>query len=331
MMATEQFDVVCIGNAIVDILAQVEEPFIGRHGLVKGAMTLIDDRRAESLYAAFPPGVECSGGSAGNTAAGVARLGGKVAYIGKVHDDQLGRVFAHDIRAAGVHFGTALAIEGPPTARCLVAVTPDAQRTMNTYLGACLSLTADDIDEKVVANADITYLEGYLWDPPAAKVAFRRAMDISHKAGKMVALTLSDSFCVERWRDEFRDLVENHVDILFANEAELLSLYQAERFDDALQKVRRQVQIAALTRSEKGSVVVSGEDIHVIDAIRIGPVLDTTGAGDLYAAGFMYGLTQGRDLGTSGRIGSVCAGAVIAQIGPRPQANLAQLVAQHVK
>ena len=330
-MASDRLDVVGIGNAIVDVLAQVDDDFLARFELNKGAMTLIDADRAEALYAALPSGLECSGGSAANTVAGVAMLGGTAGFIGKVRDDQLGQVFTHDIRAAGVEFDTPLSTDGAPTARSMIAVTPDAQRTMNTYLGACVGLTPADIDANLIARADITYLEGYLWDPPQAKAAFRQAMHVCHKAGKMVALTLSDSFCVGRWREEFLDLVENQVDILFANEAELKALYQAPDFDTALQRVRSKVQIAALTRSEKGSVVASGDELHVIDAARIGPVVDTTGAGDLYASGFMYGLTQGRDLGTCGRIGSLCAGAVIAQVGARPTTSLRDLVATHIK
>jgi sugar/nucleoside kinase (ribokinase family) len=330
-MTSSKLDVVGIGNAIVDVLAQVPDDFLQRHQLTRGAMALIDERQAEALYKDMPPGIECSGGSAANTMAGIAMLGGKAGFIGKVRNDTLGQVFAHDIRASGVAFGTPAADAGAATARCLIAVTPDAQRTMNTYLGACVGLHSHDVDEALIASADITYLEGYLWDPPAAKAAFRRAVSISHKAGKMVALTLSDSFCVQRWRDEFLDLVEKDVDILFANEAELLALYQCDTFDAALQKLRGHVQIAALTRSEKGSVVLSGEEVRVIDAATVGPVIDTTGAGDLYAAGFLYGLTQGRDLGTCGRIGSLCAGAVIAQIGARPNASLRTLVESRIK
>jgi sugar/nucleoside kinase (ribokinase family) len=330
-MTNNTLDVVGIGNAIVDVLAQVDDDFLRRHALTKGSMALIDERQAGALYEDMPAGIECSGGSAANTMAGIAMLGGRAGFIGKVRDDLLGAVFAHDIRAAGVRFDTPLATGGAATARCLIAVTPDAQRTMSTYLGACVGLHSHDIDETAIAAADITYLEGYLWDPPAAKAAFRRAVAISHKAGRMVALSLSDSFCVQRWRDEFLDLVEKDVDILFANEAELLALYQADTFDAALQKVRGKVQIAALTRSEKGSVIVSGDEVHVIDATTTGPVIDTTGAGDLYAAGFLYGMSQGRDLGTCGRIGSLCAGAVIAQIGARPGVSLRTLVASRIK
>lgn len=328
-MTAQKLDVVGIGNAIVDVLAKVDDDFLVRFGLHKGGMALIDDARAELLYAALPPAVECSGGSAANTIAGIAMLGGKAGFIGKVKDDALGRVFAHDIRTVGVSYNTGFAQAGLPTARCLIAVTPDAQRTMNTFLGASINLTPADIDADLVGRAEVTYLEGYLWDPPEAKDAFRRAIAVSHGAGKKVALTLSDSFCVGRWRDEFARLVRDEIDILFANEAEIMALYECATFDQALQHVRASGRIAALTRSEKGSVIVSGDEVHVIDAAHIGPVVDTTGAGDLFAAGFLYGLTHGKGLAAAGRIGSVCAGAVIAQVGARPAVDLRELVAKH--
>jgi len=328
-MAGQKLDVVGIGNAIVDVLAKVDDAFLARFALTKGSMALIDAARAETLYAALPPAVECSGGSAANTIAGIAMLGGAAAFIGKVKDDALGQVFAHDIRAAGVTYNTAFAHAGLPTARCLIAVTPDAQRTMNTFLGASINLTPGDVDAGLVASADVTYLEGYLWDPPEAKEAFRRAIAISHGAGKKVALSLSDAFCVGRWRHEFARLVRDEVDILFANEAEIMALYEAPTFDQALGQVRANGRIAALTRSEKGSVIVSGDAVHAVPAARIGPVVDTTGAGDLFAAGFLYGLTHGKGLAEAGRIGSVCAGAVIAQVGARPAVDLRALVAKH--
>lgn len=326
-MQQARLDVVGIGNAIVDVISSVENSFVSTHGLNKGAMTLIDTETADQLYDAMPPGTEVSGGSAANTMAGIASLGGKAGFIGKVRDDQLGGIFRHDVNAVGVDFATPPANGGTPTARCLIVVTPDAQRTMNTYLGACVELTPDDVDAGVIADAQVTYMEGYLWDPPQAKQAFLKAGQIAHDAGRSVALTLSDGFCVDRHRDEFRDLVANHVDILFANEDEILSLYQVSEFDEALQIVRAQVRVAALTRSEKGSVVVGGDEVHVLDAEPVDRVVDTTGAGDLYAAGFLHGLTQGRSLHDCGRIGGIAAAEIISHIGARPAVSLAKLVA----
>ncbi len=324
-MATARFDVVGIGNAIVDVIAHAEEDFLAAHGLVKGAMTLIDAARAEALYAVMGPGLEMSGGSAGNTMAGLASLGGDGAYIGKVRDDQLGDVFRHDMNAVGVRFATAPARSGPATARCLILVTPDAQRTMNTYLGACVDLGPEDIDEAAIADAQVTYLEGYLYDPPRAQEAFRKAAAIAHGAGRRVALTLSDPFCVDRHRAAFRALLEDHVDILFANEAELCAMFETADFDAAVAAVRRFCDVAACTRSEKGSVVVAGEHTHVIAAAEVGRVVDTTGAGDLYASGFLFGLTRGRDLATCGRLGSLCAAEIISHVGARPEVGLATL------
>lgn len=321
-----EIDVVGIGNAIVDVLCQVDDSFLGRHALTKGAMMLIDTEQAGKLYAAMPPGVEISGGSAANTMAGIASLGGKGAFIGKVKGDQLGEVFAHDIRSIGVSFMTPPALEGRPTGRCLILVTPDAQRTMNTFLGAANDLTPEDINPEVIRSAKVTYLEGYLWDPEAAKAAFRKALEIAHGAGRKVALTLSDSFCVDRHRDEFRTLVDQ-VDIVFANEAEIMSLYQTDSFDDALQAVRGAGALAALTRSEQGSVILDGHDVHVIGAERGVTLVDTTGAGDLYAAGFLTGFTAGRPLADCGRMGSIAAAEAISHMGARPQADLKALVA----
>lgn len=326
-----RFDVVGVGNAIVDVLVQVEDTFLTAHDLAKGTMALIDAGAAETLYTAVGAGVEISGGSAANTMAGIASLGGRASFIGKVRDDQLGGIFAHDIRAVGVTFDTAPAAEGPATARCLVLVTPDAQRTMNTFLGACVNLTPDDIDTEVIAAAKVTYLEGYLWDPPAAKDAFRKAAQAAHEAGREVALSLSDPFCVNRYRDEFRDLVAHHVDLLFANEDELKALYEADSFDAALQDVRGACRIAALTRSEKGSVVLADGEIHVADAEPVDAVVDTTGAGDLYAAGFLHGHTQGHSPYDCARMGSIAAAEVISHIGARPQTLLSELVAQRLK
>jgi sugar/nucleoside kinase (ribokinase family) len=327
-MAAATLDVVGIGNAIVDVLVQADDAFLSTHGLAKGTMTLIDAARADALYAVMGPGVEESGGSAGNTMAGIASLGGAGAYIGKVRNDQLGEVFRHDITAIGVRFATAPARSGPPTARSFIIVTPDAQRTMNTYLGACVDLGPEDIDHEIIDAAQVTYLEGYLFDPPRAKEAFRKAAQRAHSAGRRVSLSLSDPFCVGRHRAEFRDLVTHHVDILFANEAEICSLYETDDFDAAAREVRRHCDVAALTRSEKGSVVVTQDHTHMIDAARVARVVDTTGAGDLYASGFLYGLTHGRDLATCGKLGSLCAAEAISHFGARPAEKLAALARQ---
>jgi len=327
-MATATLDVVGIGNAIVDVLVQADDAFLSRHGLAKGTMTLIDAARADALYAVMGPGVEASGGSAGNTMAGIASLGGSGAYIGKVRNDQLGEVFRHDITAIGVRFATAPAHGGLPTARCLILVTPDAQRTMNTFLGACVDLGPEDIDHEIIAAAQVTYLEGYLFDPPRAQAAFRKAAELAHGAGRKVALSLSDPFCVDRHRPEFRDLVAGHVDILFANEVEIGSLYETRDFDTALRAVRGHCEIAALTRSEKGSVIVTADAAHKVAAEKVAKLVDTTGAGDLYASGFLFGLTHGRDLATCGRLGSLCAAEAISHYGARPEASLRELAAK---
>jgi sugar/nucleoside kinase (ribokinase family) len=322
-----KFDVTAIGNAIVDVLAKADDALLVQHNLPKGGMSLIDAETAERLYAIMGPGVEKSGGSAGNTIAGIAALGGRTAYIGKVAADQLGDVFSHDIRAVGVTYDTPRLKGGLPTARSLIFVTPDAQRTMQTFLGAATQLGPEDINMNYITSSKVLYLEGYLWDQPRAKRAMREAALKAQKAGVKVSLTLSDSFCVARYRDEFLELVENHVDILFANESEILSLYQVQNFDDALQQVRRHSEIAALTRSEKGSVIVNGGELHIIDAVKGVNVVDTTGAGDAYAAGFLYGYTQGHDLATSGRLGGVMAAEVISHMGPRAEADVKALAA----
>ena len=327
-MVQTQFDVLGIGNAMVDVIVHADDAFLSDNNLIKGAMSLIDADTAQSLYAKSGAAVECSGGSAGNTISCLASLGSKAAYVGKVYDDQLGQVFTHDIRSLGVHFETTPAKDGPPTATCLVLVTPDAERTMQTFLGACVGLGPDDIVEADVAASAVTYMEGYLWDPEDAKAAFLKAADIAHKFGRDVSLSLSDPFCVDRHRDEFKDLVTNHVDILFANEDEIMSLYQVDNFDDALQIVRGQCKIAALTRGDKGSVIVHGDEIHIVDAEPVSIVLDTTGAGDAYAAGFLHGYTAGKVLPTSARIGSICAAEVISHVGARAQANLKDLTAE---
>jgi len=325
-MADGLLDVVGIGNAIVDVLAHADEAFILRHGLNKGTMTLIDADRAQTLYAAMGPAVEVSGGSAANTIAGLASLGGKGSFVGKVGADELGRIFSHDIRAAGVGFDTPPSRSGTPTARSFIFVTPDAQRTMNTYLGACTELGPEDVDPAIHTIAKVTYLEGYLWDPPAAKQAFLKAARVAHEAGRRVALSLSDPFCVDRHRAEFRKLVKEHVDILIANETEICSLWQVSEFDQALQATRGLCEIAALTRSAKGSVVLAGEEVHVVDAIPVARVVDTTGAGDLYAAGFLYGYTRGMAPYECARIASIAAGEVISHFGARPETPLAQLL-----
>lgn len=319
------FDVLGIGNAIVDVLAQTDDRFLAEHGLVKGTMALIDESRAEALYAAMGPGIEASGGSVANSIAGLAGAGARTAFIGRIKNDSLGGIFAHDIRALGVAFDTPRAEAGPATARCLVLVTADAQRTMGTYLGASVDLGPDEVAEAVVRAARITYLEGYLWDQPPAKAAFRKAAQVAHEAGREVALSLSDPFCVERHRDDFLRLVENEVDILFANEAEITSLFQTDDFDAAAAAVRGRCRIAALTRSEKGSIVISGEATHAISAAPAARVVDTTGAGDQYAAGFLYGLVRGRDLAECGRLGSLAAAEVIGHFGARPETALSRL------
>jgi sugar/nucleoside kinase (ribokinase family) len=273
-------------------------------------------------------GVEVSGGSAANTIAGIASLGGRAGYIGKVSNDQIGGIFRHDIRTVGVRFDTAPSVSGVPTARCLIFVTPDAQRTMQTYLGISVELGPDDIDEGAVRDAAITYLEGYLFDPPAAKQAFVKAAEIAHAAGRKVALTLSDPFCVDRHRAEFMNLIEGHVDIVFANEAETKALFEVASFDAALQGMRGRCEIAALTRSEKGSVIVAGDAVHVVDAAPVDRVVDTTGAGDLFAAGFLFGLTAGRGLADCGRIGGLAAAEVISHYGARPEVSLRKLLAE---
>jgi sugar/nucleoside kinase (ribokinase family) len=323
-----QYDLVGIGNALVDVVAQADDAFIAANGLAKGAMTLVDAATADALYQRMPMGIESSGGSCGNTMAGFAALGGRGAYIGKVADDQFGGVFRHDMRAIGCDFDTPASQEGYSTGRCLVLVTPDAQRTMCTHLGAACMLAPGDLDGKLLGKAKVVYMEGYLFDQPAAQDAFVEAAEIAHAAGGEVSVTLSDGFCVDRHRGAFRRLVEDHIDILFANEVEIRSLYQVNDFDDALQQVRGHCRIACLTRSEKGAVVLSGDEIHIVDAEPVGAVLDTTGAGDQFAAGFLYGYTQGRDLHSCGRIGAIAAAEVIQHYGARPEADLRALVKQ---
>ncbi len=324
-MTQASLDILGIGNAIVDVLSRTEDSFLAERGLNKGGMALIDAEQAEALYRAMGPGVESSGGSVANSCAVAAGLGARVGFLGKVADDELGRVFGHDIRAAGVHFPTAPLLGGAPTARCLILVSPDAQRTMNTFLGACVTFSEDDVDAGEVARAQVIYLEGYLYDPPAAQAAFRAAARAAHAAGRRVALSLSDPFCVGRHRDAFRAFVREETDILFANEAELLSLYETDDFAAAAAKLRGEVAIAALTRSEKGSVIIAGDATHEVAAVATS-VVDTTGAGDAYAAGFLAAHTKGLGLPEAGRWGSVCAAEVISHFGARPQADMKALV-----
>lgn len=318
-----QYDVLCIGNAIVDIIAQCDEAFLTDNGIIKGAMNLIDAERADLLYSRMGPAIEASGGSAGNTAAGVASFGGRAAYFGKVSRDHLGNIFTHDIHAQGVAFDTKPLDGTPPTARSMIFVTPDGERSMNTYLGACVELGPNDVEADKASGAKVTYFEGYLWDPPLAKEAIRMTAAHAHAAGREVSMTLSDSFCIDRYRGEFLELMRSGtVDIVFANSHEIKSLYETSSFDDALEQIRKDCKIAAVTRSEKGSVIVRGDETVVIEATEIHELVDTTGAGDLYAAGFLYGYTQGRSLKDCGDLGSLAAGLVIQQIGPRPRQNL---------
>ncbi len=325
-MSDAGFDVLGMGNAMVDVLSHAEDGFLTDQSLVKGTMHLIDEERATELYAAMGPGIEMSGGSAGNTMAGIASLGGRGAFIGKVRDDQLGDVFAHDLKSIGISFDVPRAVEGPATGRCLIFVSPDAQRTMNTYLGAGTNLTPDDIDPEYAAQAKIVYVEGYLWDSEPAKHAVLKAFDAAHAAGRLTSLTLSDPFCVDRFRAEFRDLVRDRLDIVFANEEEIKSLYQVDSIDDAIAAVRAEARIAVITRSEHGSIVIRGDETVSVPAEPVEHVADTTGAGDLYAAGFLHGFTQGLPLAECARLGGVAAAEVISHVGARPAVSLASLV-----
>lgn len=323
-------DVVGIGNAIVDVIARAEDDFLVAHGMHKGTMALIDEARAEKIYQAMGPAVESSGGSAANTIVGVASFGGHAAFVGKVKDDALGKAFAHNIRGAGVTFRTPAASGGPSTARSYILVTPDGERTMNTYLGAAQHLAPEDVAESDIAAATVTYLEGYLWDPQNAKEAFRRAAKLAHDAKRTVALTLSDAFCVDRWRDEFRALVrEGTVDLLFANEKELHSLYQTADFDTAVAALRGEAKLAVVTRSEKGALVVSGAGQEAVPAFPVDRVVDTTGAGDLFAAGFLYGFARKLPHADSLRLGALAAAEIISHIGARPERKLADLAREN--
>jgi adenosine kinase len=325
-MTSPRYDLLGVGNAIVDVIAKTDDAFLVTHGMAKGSMTLIDEPRAKAIYDAMGTTTESSGGSAANTIVGAASLGARTAFVGKVKNDQLGGAFTHDIRANGVAFDVKPATDGPASASCYILVTPDGERTMNTYLGAAQNLFPADIDEKAVADAAITYLEGYLWDPPHAKEAFVKAAGIAHKAGRKVALTLSDAFCVDRYRDEFRKLMRDRtVDILFANENELRSLYQTADFDTALEALRNDIALAVVTRSEKGCVVVQGSTTERVPAAPIEQVVDATGAGDLFAAGFLVGYSRGKDLRISAQLGALAAAEVIQHVGARPLTPLKAL------
>ena len=329
-MADAKYDVLGIGNAIFDVLVQTDEGFLRRHDMTKGGMALIDEARATAIYADMGPATEISGGSAANTIVGVASLGARAAYVGKVRDDQIGRLYTHDIRAAGVAFETAAASGGPATGCSYILVTPDGERTMNTYLGAAQELMPSDIDEAQIAASAVVYLEGYLWDPASAKEAFVKAAGIAHGAGRQVALTLSDSFCVDRYRDEFLDLMrKGTVDLVFANEAELHALYQTSDFDTALKQLRNDTRLGVVTRSEKGCVVASREAVVAVPAFPIQKLVDTTGAGDLFAAGFLFGLVRNVGHENAGRLGALAAAEVIQHIGARPQVSLKELAQQN--
>ena len=318
-----KYDVLTVGNAIVDIIARCEEDFLLENTITKGAMNLIDAERSALLYSRMGPAIEMSGGSAGNTAAGVASFGGKAAYFGKVSSDKLGEIFRHDMNAQGVHFATKPLGGTPPTATSMIFVTPDGERSMNTYLGACVELGPEDVQEDVVAQSRVTYFEGYLWDPPRAKEAIRECARIAHANGQETSMTLSDSFCVDRYRGEFLDLMKSGtVDIVFANASEALSLYQTSDFDTALTQMAEDCKMAAVTMSEHGSIILAGGKRYVVEAFNVDKVVDTTGAGDLYAAGFLFGYTNGFELADCGRLGSLAAGLVIQQIGPRMQSPL---------
>ena len=329
-MSDAKYDVLGIGNALFDVLVKTDEAFLARHGMVKGSMSLIDEARAAAIYKDMGPATEVSGGSGANTIVGIAGFGARAAYIGKVKNDQIGELYAHDIRAAGVTFGTKPAVDGPATGCCYILVTPDGERTMNTYLGAAQDLSPADIDPAEIAASRIVYLEGYLWDPPAAKDAFVKAAKIAHDARRRVALTLSDAFCVDRYRDEFLSLMRNGtVDIVFANESELHSLYATSDFDVAIKQLQSDVNLGVVTRSEKGCVVASQTELVAVPASTVAEVMDTTGAGDLFAAGFLFGLARELPYQTAGKLGALAAAEIIQHIGARPQVSLKELAQQN--
>jgi sugar/nucleoside kinase (ribokinase family) len=320
-----RFDVVGIGNALVDVIGHADDGFIATHDLVKGSMTLVEADRSVQLYRALGSAVEMSGGSAANTVCGVASFGGRAAYLGKVSEDDLGQVFGHDLLAVGVSFRPGAPIEGVPTGRCIIVVTPDAQRTMNTYLGVSSLLCVPDIDEVAVASGAVLYMEGYLYDREDAKEAFRHAARVAHRHDRVVSLTLSDSFCVDRHRADFLSLLRDEVDLLFGNSLELCSLYETDSFTDAIAAVRQDCQMAAITVGAEGSWVITADEMIHVPAEPVAKVVDTTGAGDLYASGFLFGLTHGRSLADCGRLGSVAAAEVISHVGPRPLVELRTL------
>ncbi len=328
-MTAPRYDVLGLGNAIVDVLARVEDDFLIAEGMAKGSMALIDEARAKALYEKIGASVYVSGGSAANTCAGVASLGGRAAFVGKVRDDELGKSFAHDIKGAGVYFATPAATSGAATASCVILVTPDGERTMNTFLGASQGLGPNDVDPDLVRASGTIYLEGYLWDPPEAMTAFRRAADIAHEAGRKVALSLSNSFCVERHRPEFLDFIRSGVDLVFANEHEARALYETADFDTALEALRMDAKSAVVTRSEQGAVFIKGGETVVVPAHPIERVVDATGAGDLYAAGVLTGLARGLSFHEAGRLGAFAAAEVLSHLGARPQRNLASFAAEN--
>jgi sugar/nucleoside kinase (ribokinase family) len=324
---SETFDVAGIGNAIVDVLAPVTDEFLLTHKVAKGVMTLIDEFRAQQLYEAFGTVTEMAGGSAANTMAGLASLGGRGIFIGKVKNDRLGASFSESLKTLDVRFSTGMASDGPSTACCLIAVTPEGQRSMNTYLGASREISPNDVDEKAVAESNVLYIEGYLWDQPQAKAAIEKAIRAAKQSGRRVALTLSDPFCVGRYREEFLDLLNTRVDILFANEEEAKALFEVGEFDEVLQALHAWPGTAALTRSAKGCVIARKHEVHVLDAHPVDRVVDTTGAGDQFAAGFLYGLTHGKHLADCGRLGALAAAEVISHYGARPEVSLKSLAA----
>ncbi len=328
-MSEAGLDVIAIGNAIVDVIAAVDDGYLEARGVPKGGMTLIDAGKANAVYAEMGPAKENSGGSAANTAAGIASFGGRAGFVGRVRDDQLGQIFTHDIRAIGVNYATPPADHGMPTARCFVFVTPDAQRTMMTFLGASTEITPEDVAPEIVARASLLYIEGYLWDAAPAKAAVLKAIDAMRAAGGKVAFSLSDSFCVERHRQEFRDLIAGHIDVLFANELEITALYETATFGEAAAAVAADVDVAALTRGSEGSVVMGGGATIVVPAEPVRKLVDTTGAGDLYAAGFLYGLARARPLAECGRLGGLAAAEVISHYGARPEQSLADIARSH--
>jgi len=326
--AGKPYDVVGIGNAIVDVLSFADESLIKAHGLTKGSMTLVEESRSQQLYKEMGPTTACSGGSVANTLAGMASLGARTSFIGKVKNDQLGTIFKHDLHAVGVNFATGMLERGPATASCLVYVTPDAQRTMATYIGACSRVSEADIDPTVIEQASITYIEGYLWDTETAKASIRKAMTLARKSQKKIAFTLSDTFCVDRHREEFLQMIDhNDIDILFANEAELKSLYQTTDIEAALTRAKGICPIVAVTRSEKGSTVLTPDNIEHVATAPVANIVDTTGAGDLYASGFLFGLTRGWDMVSCAKLGNRCAGEIITQVGARSLKPLNTLVA----